>query len=310
MPEPCPAGRRCVGYSVVDGEPVAAPLEGNARICKACWGALHKAVRDLPDDYHKLRGLIGEQTTSLLGPRVAGTPETPVPINTRIEALRGTIVETAERAADLVSEPLMVWRAGRRRGWPAPGAYELKRALGLIEHHLDVLLEASEDAHTVWRGGRMVVVDRSGVDVALDLIYLHRQARRELGLTTPAIRQHTPCPRCQHQTLVLEVRDLRGSRSSSRPGDLTPEVVSCRHCGDEYTEAEFRWLVRMVLSELQQKEVNMLQWLLAEQTWLHEQAEAKLNRIRIVTDSEVDKIPSVALVELIKGILDGEKAAI
>lgn len=290
---------------MVDGRPVPAVLEGTQKLCGSCWGALRNAVRSLPDDYDQLCKLIGEQTTSLLAPRVAGTPEPPIPINTRVEATCALIVETAERAADLVSEPLNVERPARRRGHPLPKARALSAAVALIDAHLDRLLNSPAGDHTVWRGGRMAVVELSGIDVALDLIYLHRQAWRELGLTNPVVRQELPCPHCQHKELVLEVRDLRGQRSSSRPGDLTPEVVSCRHCGDEYTETEYRWFQKYVITQAQEKEIGMLQWLLAEQTWWREQAEAKLDRIRIVTESDVDAIPSTILVEIIKGLLDG-----
>lgn len=287
------------------GERIPATLQDTGPLCGACKGALRAAVKALPVAYYELYALLGERETAILGSRVSGTPQPPIPINIAVETLQVLIVETAERAAELIAEKLNVDMVSRRAGWPLRRGRALIKACELIEPHVEALIAMPTIEHTVWLNDKMWVKYLDGAQIGMQLVRLHRLARRHLGQTVPVQRQDVPCPHCHQKALVREVRDLRGTRSDSRPGESTPEVVSCRNCGDEWTETEWRWLQNLILTEAQQKEVDVLQWLLAEQTWLHEQAEAKLARVAIIANSDVDAIPSVVLVEILRGILDG-----
>lgn len=310
MAERCAGGRECQGWTVVDGKRIPATLDGTQPLCGPCQGAVRAAAKALPGAYHELHALIGEQQTALLAPRVSGTPEPPIPINTAVNTLQTLIVETAERAAELVAEKLNVEMVSRRRGWPLRRGQTLTRACNLIEPHIDTLIATPTAEHTVWVEGAMTVKYLDGAAIATQLIRLHKLARRYLGQTTPAQRQDVPCPHCQQKALVREVRDLRGTRSSSTLGDTTPEVVSCRSCGNEWTQSEWRWLQNLILSEAQQKEVNMLRWLLAEKTYELDLARAKIERIETIANSQVDAIPSVVLVELLHEVLYGKPVTV
>ncbi|PKQ59740.1 hypothetical protein B5566_02545 [Mycobacterium sp. MHSD3] len=247
----------CRQFIVEDGRRRAALLTTPTGLCEGCQRWVRASMRALPDDWLKLELTIGEHR-ALVGDKTRRPrPGSKVPINVATDDLMRRIVEAAHTAAALVAKTT----GARWRGYPRSTTtgrdYRLVQAAArLVAERVDVLI-AAEDG---------------GLDAAIRIVDLHRQAVQQLGETRQRERQHLPCPSCGVQALVREVQDRRPAYSSGpHDGRQTPEVIRCLACdggpnGDgTWTETEYRWLSTMVISE--REEHNMLKWLLAEAQW-------------------------------------------
>ncbi|OBJ19882.1 hypothetical protein [Mycobacterium sp. 1245801.1] len=250
----CGAGELCHGHTVVDGKRVPAQLSTATGLCQPCQRWVRSSMRALPSDWCKLKLTIGESRAPVGGGGRRPKPGSRVPINTAADDLMRQIAGACDTAAVLVSDAVHTqWHffgrpTGRDRDYRM-----IEKAVRLVAERVDTL----------------VACGAIGIHAALRLAVLHRYATRHLGETRQREKQHLPCPSCGAQALVKEVRDLRGRGSVN--GVETPEVIRCLACdggpnGDgTWTEAEYQWLSKMVLTEREEQDV--LKWLLAEAQW-------------------------------------------
>ena len=257
----CASGRACRAAETVDGRRTAAVVADGRQLCESCTGEARRAFARLPHDWLKLKASLAD-TGGGAGEKVRSTPTPAAPINVAAEALMARIVDCVKRGDATVREVMgMDVMAGSGRGSRAEYRF-LTAATMRIVPNVDRLIGAPEGAY--WRGH--VGLAWSGVDVALMALDVRRRVRQHLGETRQREVLHLPCPRCNARALVREVEDRR-RWTSATDGVATPEVIRCAACEGEWTEAEYRWLSRMVLSERERKEIRVLEWLLAEATW-------------------------------------------
>lgn len=106
---------------------------------------------------------------------------------------------------------------------------------------------ACDDCNGWWSHGQQrELVDISGLDIALQLVDLHNQARAELGFTRLRHKYELPCPNC-------------GSDVGRDDGTT---IVDCKTCESSWTEREYKFLVGLVLHERLDMEIT--KYLLAE----------------------------------------------
>lgn len=272
----CLAGELCRDAVILTngaGEEIrrdGASTENEDELCPACRTYISKAVQQLPKDWADLRAALGERARRN-GQKVCSSREPAVPISTRKDALMRDIVETAQRAAELVADAINAHPpAGRRlpappaqldkpvdarsvavRSFDDTRAYDgdlLAACIRMVEPNLDALAGNELSNHYVWNrhDERHETVQLVGVDVAFDLVDLHNQARAELGLTRLRHRYEMPCPNCGAQV--------------GRDDGTT--IVDCKRCNSAWTEREYQFLVGLITHE--RLDMLILKYLLAE----------------------------------------------
>lgn len=97
---------------------------------------------------------------------------------------------------------------------------------------------------------------KTGLDIALHITNLHQQARAHLGHTRLRHNYDMPCPAYDRHG------NYCGAFTVGR--DDGTEWVNCTTCGAQWTEREYDWLKTMVAED---KEIDMLRYLLAEAYW-------------------------------------------
>lgn len=257
----CKAGRLCDGYEVVAGQRRAAEVTGETHLCEACQIKTRKLIRRMPNDWCKLKLTIGEKRARGQVEEISRRPKpgSKVLINVDTAELMGEIVDVCDR-----STRLALGRGERKRsrgdvvvGQSSADRYDFRvvlKAVDVVTKNIDVLASSQE-----------------GTMLALKVFDLGYRVRRHLGETLYREKQHLPCPVCGELALVKEVQDKRQSVSSANQEDITPEVIRCLACNGgpnqdgTWTEAEYKWLQSMVLTD--QEEHEMLKWLLAEAEW-------------------------------------------
>lgn len=240
----CAVGYLCRGFEVVDGRRRAALLTEAAGLCQLCQRWVRRSLRLLPQDWLKLKLTLGEdRRVDKVAQTRRGKPGSRVLINVDGDELMTQIVALADTAAAVVAESLGVQYRARADKVSRASQQQyrlLTRAVDLAANSVDVL-----------------VADADGIDVAVQILKLRRRVVSHLGETAQRERKHLPCPSCGATTLVKEVQDRRGRESTD--GIETPEVIRCLSCDGgpnrdgTWTEAEYRWLSMMVLSEREKK---------------------------------------------------------
>ncbi|BBC67290.1 hypothetical protein MMRN_41860 [Mycobacterium marinum] len=112
-------------------------------------------------------------------------------------------------------------------------------------------------------GQERTLVERSGLDIALELVELHNQTRAELGKTRLRHRYPMPCPRC-------------GGRVGRDDGHT---IITCDRdtCRASWTEREYQFLAGLITRE--RLDMEILKWLLAEAYTRLDDAQQRLNKL-------------------------------
>lgn len=165
-----------------------------------------------------------------------------------------------------------------------------------VREQLDSLNQAFRSAGTCetcggWckDGQARELVEHTGIDIALQLVELHHQARAELGLTRLRHRYPMPCPRC-------------GGRVGRDDGET---IITCDDrdgCKATWTECEYQFLVGLITHErLEMETLRLL-----------DDSYSRLDEIRGVIDKLKDDgridLPGAGriIAERIEEILDTE----
>jgi hypothetical protein len=274
-------------------------------ICRRCFGMVRGGLRELGDDWDRLGAAVGD-----LSPggevHVSGSREPPMPLNGTVLALRSTLSEWCEAALWMVAEPLGidVKERHKARGWPVKDAPVVAQAARVLPENLKFLLRAKEQPVSVWmRDGvsKWGVWDLDGIDVAMKLSDIHHEVNRQLGLANLRMRLALPCPKFDC-----------GARGTLGIDNGTT-MVNCTACGGQWSQAEYDWLAKMLLSDEHEKETGMLKYLLAEAqwkldvaTWLLAERDRKLydlGRLSRIQTADLGGIDGQAVVELIREML-------
>lgn len=313
----CLAGPACRAAQTIDGDRHGAPTENPDTLCPPCDKAISSAVHQLPRDWADLRAALGERSTTT-GAKIRSTPTPAMPISARKEALMAAIVDTADRAAATISAALNTDQPDPRRRPPAETRYrdktirleegspawtaaqavhpdarqQLDTAIRLIEPRLDVLAATPAEPHIIWtrHGETRQLVEYTGIDLALQLVDLHHQARAELGHTRLRHRYPMPCPRC-------------GGRVGRDDGQT---IVTCddrEQCKSSWTEREYQFLAGLITRERYDMEIT--KYLLAEAYARLDDIQRRLGKL---TDDDL-ALPGAGTViaEAVRQAIDGHK---
>jgi hypothetical protein len=253
-----------------------------------CYRAVQRTISELPETWVALHAAIGDRTVRP-GQKVSGSRAAPINLNTDVDQIKGLITEWLTCAAARVAEKLGADDPQPRSSADSEHARIVVACCRLIGPNLDKLLESEPEDVLVWLSGRdtkypgeRVYVDgqgvthqgvrvllKSGIDIALELVRLQRQARTLLGVTTPRYRLALPCPHCSALTLT-------------RRHDANHDEVSCDSCNKMWTHDHYRRLCllflddqedEMRLEEVQKQleEWKVRSWLTAEQLFTEAQ---------------------------------------
>jgi hypothetical protein len=219
-------------------------IEIERGLCRACTSRVGKAVSALAEDALILTFLLGDQGTAS-EVCVAASPELRVPVRLTIEALRADIDTELTAWAEPVADKLGIeWDTAdmtRTRIMP-----RIVRAVHLLRSAVPTLLALPEQDHPAWADGmpvrdaegRQRYLARDGVAGALSLLELHRRAYAATGRTHLVHRLPTPCPWCDHRTLV------RHNGQSH---------VECENCAHTVEEKLYDWFVGASLAAQQSR---------------------------------------------------------
>lgn len=228
-----------------------------------------------------------------------------MPLNGTVLALRSTLSEWCEAALWMVAEPLGidVRQRHKAKGWPVKDGPVIAQAARILPEQLKLLFDAQQQPVSMWSPGSSTwyTEDLDGIDVAIKLTDLHHEVNSVLGQTNPRIRLSLPCPGfdCGARTLGVD----NGSTD-----------ITCLSCGRTWTQADYDWVAGLLITDEQDKEAEMLKWLLAEAQWWSEVlawcvAERdwtlyELGRLSRMTPADLQGIDGVAVVELVRELID------
>lgn len=284
MSEPtrrCGMGTKCHGWALGDdGKRVAALLSKPEGLCEPCQAWVQRVLDDFPQQWLKLELTLGEHRAPHSERTRRPKPGSIIPLNVTTDELQHRVDDLLLNAALLVASEMKM-KLRRYEGESTIQVHRrIQRYATLVYTNLDKLL-AAEPTNASVRG----------------MVQLHSTIVRHLGETAQRERKHLPCPQCGAQGLVKEVQDNRGKEYHSDNVNETPEVVRCTNCDGAWSEEEYNWLSRIVLSEREERE--MVEWLLAEArwerdycAWLAAERLWLLARAAVVTSMDVDEFES------------------
>lgn len=194
-------------------------------LCSRCVRRVELAAGDLWTDYLALRRLVVEPSAPMVGEIHSGAPDSKVPVNVHADALCTDIASTMHRCAEVVAD---------RMNTNAAPEGDVASNLTLVETNIDVLLSVPAHDAMQWNqaGDDWVSVRGDGVDLALRLVELHRQARAAIGVDRSYERMPLPCPKCESHRLVRY--------------DGT-DTVTCRACGYSATSDGYHQLTHVAV---------------------------------------------------------------
>lgn len=198
------------------------------------------------------------------------------------QSLRAAISVTEpniELLAAAPAEPALVWVRPKRcpkhrqeiRGAKVLlEAIQLPAAVDMARQMLNLAYTAAgqcDDCNGWWRHGQQrQLVEQSGLEITLQLVELHNQARAELGLTRLRHVYKMPCPNCGAQV--------------GRDDGTT--IVDCKKCESSWTEREYKFLVGLITHE--RLDMEILKYLLAE---AYGRLDDVQRRLDVITDADL-----------------------
>jgi hypothetical protein len=288
----CAAQNRCRGWYLNDGIRAPAIIEDSHGLCRRCYTSVKHAVAALDTDWQRLSTAIGERAQT--GQQfVTGTRELPMPLNGTVIALRSSLSEWAEAAMWMIAEALGIDVKIRHKakGWPVHDRPVIEQAAAALPENLKLLLQAPEQSVSVWskNGFGWITSELDGIAVALKLADLHHEVNSVLGETNPRTRLCMPCPHC-------------GAKATLGV-DNGQTDVTCTACGGQWNQRQYDWLAKLLITEHDEKETEMLKWCLAEANWKLARAECQLGQVRRIcrlTELDMAGIDGFAVIELLR----------
>lgn len=195
------------------------------------------------------------------------------------------LIETSvDVLVSVPEQPVLMWRTPER----CPLHRDMiTKAEALSHGRIEAYKSAGScDDCNAWGkfGQEREIVDRSGIQIALQLVDLHRQTRVELGQTRLRQRYRMPCPHC-------------GGRLGRDDGTV---VITCDDCKTAWTEGERRLFERMITQE--RLDNVILKYLLDEAYWRLDEIRSIMSKL----DPETLKLAGAGEVvaEAVERVLD------
>lgn len=317
----CLAGTQCWGV-VVEADKSKTPAQTMApdTLCDSCMKGLERTLTEIPSTWVSLYQSMGEKQLHI-GARVSGSRSLPVNINVDVDrikvALTSLLVVAGERVHDscnMTGEPptLLSARDGEC-------ARVVDQVCTILKHRLDKLVALpadavmdwqqrfTEDETGVWYRDTLVPEDKTGVEIALELMRLNKIAKVMLGQTNPRQQQSLPCPLCMSQQVYrVVVRSVSGK---------VYDEVSCEACGMRRSYDDFQQLAVMAerhiteeraeqMRQQRDREVERLQEQLAEARLTAAAAVERLDAVRKVADlDDADGYDGVTIQAYLREVL-------
>lgn len=278
-----------------EGHPKA--IDKPEGFCDRCSTAIKAAYAEAAHDYTRLQAALVDVNAGMhsAAGKVSGTPEPPMPLNGSAITLQVTLAELCEASVALVAKALKVEAKVRqkKRGYPPRDIPVIEQASRIIPEHLDRMLEAEPVSVKRWDSVKGSTKLITGTEVALQVWMTHQKTLNLIGLTRRRTRLAMPCPvlDCGRKTLGID----EGSSS-----------VTCSSCGGRWTDREYQWLSNLLIEDVTRKEIDLLEWLVAEANWKLTQANSKLDKVQKIADmqsEDLKRIESWAIVAVLKEIL-------
>lgn len=228
----CARGRRCADAEVDtdSNRRRGALLPASGTLCSQCQVRLTRALNQLPRDYVQLETILDHQLQTL--EHVSGTPDLPTPTRLDVLTLQADIDTHLTCWAEPVAEALGITWDTQRMAAHRPGP-RIVRAAHLLACNVPLLLKLEPTEVVGWIGGP-VILTRTGLDAALELLALHERAQFYVNGDSGDTKLPAPCPRCEG-TLIR------------RNG---ADQVECQHCPGVWAEADYRHLCRVLAQDL------------------------------------------------------------
>ncbi|WP_048890673.1 TFIIB-type zinc ribbon-containing protein [Mycobacterium heckeshornense] len=290
----CIANRHCLNPTTdAQGRKHPAIVQTQGALCQHCAQRAQHCTRRLPDDYDQLAAAIGEKYTSAqLTGKITRSHQDPIPINTTVEA---KMVEIRDLLA--VARNIIDAETRHIRG-PLPNRDRdrVQADARSVLARFDRLLNAGPHLIAWWRDDRPTTEIWTGPHVAQRLRRTHDSVKALLGErpSDQRYRFNLPCPRCGGLTLGR---------------DYGHDEITCTNCPpgqNTWNEREIGLLKGMLVDDIK----ATMNWLLAEQRWLRQQAEAKLAKVQLITQLHPDdynQLDAAAIIGVLREILDNQK---
>lgn len=222
----CVSANRCMNK--VDGKP--RHTEKADSFCNACLHRVQERIEQLPEQWVRLRHMIGERhagvDVNIRRPKASGN----VPLNLHIDTLLGDIASDLMTAAEVVADKMNIDNPDPQE----PGKH-IQTCVRIVAPNLHVLMaaagvggrEADDKSIDVmrWTAGVPVATTTTGVDIVRHLDHLGSLAYYTLGLTRARTQRDIPCSRCRARTV--------GRWAGA-------DYFDCQSCGSEFAEDDIR----------------------------------------------------------------------
>lgn len=233
-------------------------------LCHKCTHHTKRAINELPADYKRLNDNIGDIDHNRTGEKVHGTNDLPMPFNGIRDALMRRIAEYLRIAARRITGD----NHEDKRDHQA-----VTLCAALVANQLDKLLQSPGIPEELWApgGDRRELTHKTGIDIALKLADLHREANAELEGYKPTNRVQLPygCGACGEPNLYREGHTVRCPNEACRKDWTDPahQAINKRladHKRHEEEEMEKLEQAKWLHAEAQHHARQQALWLLAE----------------------------------------------
>lgn len=241
MSDLCAAGDRCLDFDRQEGRPGYAE---DGPLCEGCLLAGERAVPALVLDYRDLEQQLPKPLSSWGDGQPGGSAESPSLLRLDVEAHQRAIwwvlmawedvLRDLENLSDPSPKVYAHWSAAPPK---QVQGVEVQRAAGILAVRVRRMARLEPFGFWAYPPAEGWV-EVSGAEGVLDLVELHRQAQRMLGLTParPELCDGVPCRDCDTKTLYR----VAGSAD-----------VECLTCRLRLTEAEYKRWVGIVAAATQ-----------------------------------------------------------
>ncbi|MDP7703200.1 MULTISPECIES: hypothetical protein [unclassified Mycobacterium] len=280
----CLAGRACRSQAVeeVEGKNVELPAitEKPDTLCDSCRRNVHTVITESLTVWDSLHNALGDRAMRGSSERISGTKTPPIPIDVEVDAAKDALAEWLIAAAARVSEYLNTDTPQPKSRIDREQRRIVQACTRLVEPNIDRLLQAPAETVTVWRktGESTTYVDKTGIDIALEIVRCHRVAHAILGDQNTHQSVQLACPNCHTRRCSRTV--------THRKNGGVDDFVACAECKSSWTfeiyqfrcrrDAEDMEATHMDAEKLKQFETTIedertkrtwAEWLLAEMTW-------------------------------------------
>ncbi|OYN80439.1 hypothetical protein CG716_09960 [Mycolicibacterium sphagni] len=276
-------------------------------ICEACRKHVQAVVDDSPAVWDSLHGALGDRSMRAGQERVAGTKNPPIPIDVEVDAVKDALADWLVAAAARVAELLNV-------DDPQPKSRidrEQRRIVGactkLVSPHVDALLAAPAESVTVWRktGESRTFVDKTGIDICLEIVRCHRVAHAILGDQHIHQSVQLPCPNCHARRCSRTV-------TTRKNGDVD-DLIACAECKSSWTYEIYQFRCRrdaedMEDAKLEAQERQSFTELIEQERTARELAEYLLAELRWKFSLALD-CPNISAAEFATAVIDVKAAS-